>query len=393
MRPDEINAFGELAGDAARATSSRLHEAHAGIADRIWSGLGPATRPIKFAHDMLARGAYAAAGEVSRVVIRAGAAAAGVAAPRDGSSIEDTVGGRGVVGVLNAAFGDALHERGNRLAFAMALRQGGRDVPPVASALREAYPSATPRLAVFVHGLGRTDDAWLARRSGNEPYGDRLRAELGDTPLYVRYNTGRHISENGRELAALLSRVTSAWPTEVREIVIIGHSVGGLVTRSACHYGSGSVWAGRVRHVFTLGSPHTGSPVERLAGSAGTVLAKLPETRALAGVLNVRSAGIKDLAHGYLVDEDWMSGDRTALPPGGAGRSVPFNPDVEHLFIAAPPHRRLGGPLHLDLLSDPAVYEQIRRRLSAGRQLPPPRPALPSPRQEPPAPDERDQRP
>jgi triacylglycerol esterase/lipase EstA (alpha/beta hydrolase family) len=386
MRPEEVNAFGQLAGDAARATSSRLHEAHTGIADRVWRGLGPASRPLKFAHDMVAAGAYAAAGEVSRVVIRAGAAAASLAAPREGSSIEDTVAGRGVVGVLNGAFGDALHQRGNRLALAMTLRQGGRDVPPVASALRGAYLQATPRLAVFVHGLGRTDDAWLARRSGHEPYGDRLRAELGYTPLYVRYNTGRHISENGRELAALLSRVTAAWPVEVREIVLVGHSVGGLVARSACHYGAGSVWAGRVSHLFTLGSPHTGSPVERLAGSAGAVLAKLPETRALASALNVRSAGIKDLAHGYLVDEDWTSQDRAALPPAGEAHHVPFLPDVEHLFISTAPHRRLGGPLHLDLLSDPAVYEQIRSRLTPRRELPAPRPRLP-------APDEGDQRP
>jgi hypothetical protein len=378
MRPEEINAFGELAGDAARATSSRLHETHTGIADRVWSGLGPASRPVKFTHDVLARGAYAAAGELSRVLIRAGAAAAGLATPRDASSIDDTVTGRGVVGALNGAFGDALHQRGNRLALPMTLRRGGRDVPPLKPALRQAYPEATPRLAVFVHGLGRTEDGWLARRSGHQPYGDRLRTELGYTPLYVRYNTGRHISENGRELAGLLSQVIPAWPIEVREIVLIGHSVGGLVTRSACHYGAESVWVDRVRHVFTLGSAHAGSPVERLAGTAGAALARLPETRALAHTLNVRSAGIKDLAHGYLLDEDWLSQDRAALPPPG-GRHVPFLPGAEHLFISAARRRRLGGPLHVDLLSDPAVYEQIRRRLSGIRELPAPRPALPAP--------------
>jgi pimeloyl-ACP methyl ester carboxylesterase len=82
----------------------------------------------------------------------------------------------------------------------------------------------------------------------------RLRFELGYTPLYIRYNTGRHISENGRELAALLDRMTGEWPTEIHEIVVIGHSMGGLVGRSACHYGDGHIWPRKVRHVFTLGT-------------------------------------------------------------------------------------------------------------------------------------------
>jgi hypothetical protein len=388
MRPDEISALGELAGDAARATSARVQELHTGVARRIFRAVGPAALPVRVAHDAIARGAYAAAGEVSRAVVRAGATAAGLTASRDAASIEDTALGRGVVGVLNGAFGDSLHQRGNRLAVPMSLRRGGHDVEPSRDTLCQTYPDATPRLAVFLHGLGRTEEGWTARPSGQAPYGDRLQAELGYTPLYVRYNTGRHISENGRELAVLLGRMVSAWPTEVREIALIGHSVGGLVARSACHYGAGGLWVDRVRQVFTLGSPHGGSPVERLARTAGAALARVPETRPLAKTLNVRSAGIQDLAHGYLVDEDWLGDDwlsedrgredRGRLPAGGP-RPVPFLASAEHYFISAPPHRRLGGPLHVDLLGDPAVYEEIRRRLSRGREPAGPRLELPGP--------------
>ena len=49
-----------------------------------------------------------------------------------------------------------------------------------------------------------TEFAWGF--GGGETYGARLARDLGVTPVYVRYNTGRHISENGRSLAELLER-------------------------------------------------------------------------------------------------------------------------------------------------------------------------------------------
>jgi hypothetical protein len=378
MRPEEIAALGELAGDAARATAEQVHTVHDGIAQRVWKAIGPVSLPVRLAHDVIARGAYSAAGEVSRVVVRAGAGVVGRAAPRDAGSIEDSAAGRAVVGALNGAFGDSLHQRGNRLALPMTLRHDAHDLVMSRDALAQAYPAATPRLAVFLHGLARTDDAWTLRRPPQGTYGERLRAELGYTPLYIRYNTGRHISENGRELASLLSLLSSAWPVEVQEIALLGHSVGGLVAQSACHYGAESLWVGKVRHVFTLGSPHGGSPLERLTGSAVSLLAKLPETRAFAKALNARSSGIKDLGRGWLLDEEWLAGDARALPPGGS-RRVPFLPGAEHYFISAPARLRLGVGQQVDLLSHPGVYDQIHGRLSRGRELPAPPRALPAP--------------
>src|SRR5436309_2177677 len=139
------------------------------------------------------------------------------------------------------------------------------------------------------------------------PFGSRLREDLGYTPIYVRYNTGLHVSDNGRRLSEVLEAVAKAWPVDLEEIVLVGHSMGGLVARSACHYGEagGASWTGRVRHVFCLGTPHLGAPLERSANLAGWALTRLPETRPFGDLVNARSAGIKDLRFGSCIEEDW----------------------------------------------------------------------------------------
>jgi pimeloyl-ACP methyl ester carboxylesterase len=225
--------------------------------------------------------------------------------------------------------------------------------------------------------------------------------------LYVRYNSGRHISENGHELALLLERVVTSWPLPVTEITLIGHSMGGLVARSACHYAASSDWPSRVRHVFTLGSPHKGAPLEQLACAASDRLGALPETRAMQATLNLRSAGIKDLCHGFLCDEDWFGCDTKSFLRATA-RQIPFLRGANHYFVAATvsrdpdaPAGRLVGDLlvlhasawgrgrderltfpidhywhvgpahHMSLLNHPAVYEQVRKWLSERRALQP----------------------
>jgi hypothetical protein len=130
-------------------------------------------------------------------------------------------------GALNGAFGDSMHRRGNRLAVPMSLRLHGRNVELTERALAAAYPDATTRIAVFLHGLCETEEAWQFGAARHLPYGARLEAELGYTPLYVRYNTGRHISENGRDFAELLTHITTHWPVAVDEIVLVGHSTAG----------------------------------------------------------------------------------------------------------------------------------------------------------------------
>ena len=151
---------------------------------------------------------------------------------------------------LNGLLGDKLDEP---LAIPMAVRRVGEP--------------ATPRLAVFLHGLGETEYAW-----GSPSYGERLHEDLGITPVFIRFNTGRHISENGASLAALLDEVVASWPVEVEQIALIGHSMGGLVARSACHHGGD--WTALVRHTVSLGTPHSGAPLEQAVHAMSAALAR-----------------------------------------------------------------------------------------------------------------------
>jgi hypothetical protein len=91
----------------------------------------------------------------------------------------------------------------------MTLRHGGVDVASDRATLRRLFPTATPRVAVFLHGLCETEHAWSAserkqRQHDACRFGDRL-ADLGFTPLYVRYNSGLHIADNGVGSACCLS--------------------------------------------------------------------------------------------------------------------------------------------------------------------------------------------
>ena len=141
---------------------------------------------------------------------------------------------------------------------------------------------------MFVHGLCETEQAWWPserkqRTHGAFNFGGRVR-DIGFTPVYVRYNSGLHISDNGARLSTLLDELVEAWPVPVDEVALIGHSMGGLVARSACHHADrvGAGWVERTRHVFGLGTPHLGAPLERGVNAVAWSLRKVPETRRLA---------------------------------------------------------------------------------------------------------------
>ena len=134
-------------------------------------------------------------------------------------------------------------------------------------------------MAIFTHGLCETEAGWWlgAERHYGDPrvwHGSRLEGDLGFTPVTVRLNSGLHISDNGRRLATLIDQVVDAWPVPVEELLLVGHSMGGLINRSACHYGmkSDQRWIGRVRNVVTLGTPHLGAPLEQAAARLGVAL-------------------------------------------------------------------------------------------------------------------------
>src|SRR4051794_29713699 len=285
MLPSEVRATGELAGAAVGGGAKFIKEAHLGIASRPFGALGVLGAPVRAVHDRLSGVAY----DLVYKALAAGPRALVRFTPGNGIPAANTLRGSLALGALNGAVGDRLAESGNPLALDMTLRGGGD----------------SPRIAVFVHGLCETDDAWAL--FGRRPYGARLEEELGYTPLYLRYNTGLHISDNGRRLARLLEETVEAWAGPGEEIALVGHSMGGLVARSACHYGGD--WTRHVRHVFCLGAPHLGAPLEKAANAAAYAGARRREAPGVGKLGNGRSVGIKGLRSGSCAEEDWCDCD------------------------------------------------------------------------------------
>jgi pimeloyl-ACP methyl ester carboxylesterase len=372
MQPEELRALGDLAGDAIGGIATSVRDMHAGIAERAFNGVGIMATPVRLLHDRISTGAYRTVTTALRGAARAGAGAVSRTRPPDAPSLQASIRGRLMVGALNGAFGDRCAEA---LAGEMVVARPITD--------------PTERLAVFIHGLCETEDAWWLGARRYTPYGVRLQRELGWTPVYIRYNSGRPISENGGRLAELLGELTDAWPVPVEEIALVGHSMGGLVARCALHEGVDEPWISHVRHVFMLGTPHRGAPLEKAAKAAAGRLESLPETRALANALNIRSAGIRDLcrdceipylpsAKQYFVSATLsreasapagrLVGDLLVLPASAwdhVGRGQRLNFPLDH-------YRHVGRANHFELLNHPAIYEQIRQWLAGRVALPAP---------------------
>jgi pimeloyl-ACP methyl ester carboxylesterase len=317
----QLRALTRLAFQEAGLGAGGIEQVHRAIADRAF-----AAGPAKLLHDGISRAVYAG--------VRGGAALAGHAS----ALLPDREVSPAVLGVLNGLQGDEL-DPALQIPMTLSVEGDGR------------------RLAVFIHGLFETEHAWSY---GVGPrYGDRL---PGWTPVYVRYNTGRAIADNGRELAERLDEF------DADEVALIGHSMGGLVARSACH--AGGDWTQLVSHVITLGSPHTGAPLESAVHYAAEVLGEMPESRAFAALLRRRSPGIRDMRRGL---------------------DVPLLENARHCFVSATvtqqkdhpmarfvgdwlvlersaSHRtqvpfHVGSAHHLALLNHPAVYERLAAQL------------------------------
>ena len=241
---------------------------------------------------------------------------------------------------LNGVLGDYLVASKNPLAITMSLRREGHPLPMEAQALAAAIPQAGGKLAVLVHGLCMNDLQW--KRRGHD-HGAALARDLGYTPVYLHYNTGLHVSVNGRAFADLLDALLQVWPVPLSELAIIGHSMGGLVARSACHYAAVAHhgWLPRLDKLVFLGTPHHGAPLERGGNSVDTLLGISRYTAPFARLGKIRSAGITDLRYGNLVDEDWRGRDRFERS-GDVRRAVPLPEGVRCFNIAATTGKRVG---------------------------------------------------
>ncbi len=239
-----------------------------------------------------------------------------------------------ILAALNGVMGDRLLADQNPLAIRMTLRYRGevlnwQAAPPM--------PEASGKLLLMIHGLCRNDLQWDAQHEGQTVnHGQALAAELGFTPIYLRYNSGLHTSQNGRELASQLEQLIRHWPVPVEEISVLAHSMGGLIIRSAVHYAraDGLIWPQRLRNIVFLGTPHHGAPLERAGNIVDVVLGSTSFTAPLARLGQLRSAGITDLRFGCVLDEDWHGHDRFHRKPDNRQR-VPLPEGVACFAIAA----------------------------------------------------------
>jgi hypothetical protein len=203
--------------------------------------------------------------------------------------------------VLNGIWGDHLAATGNPLAIEMALRVHGHPLLPDAASLRHALPAPTGRVALLIHGLCMNDLQWA--RQGHH-HGEMLAREAGWTVLTLHYNSGLHVSDNGRRLSALLDELVAHWPVPLSELALVGHSMGGLVARAACHSGADAPWRRRLTRLVCLGTPHHGTRLERGGHWLGRALEWSPYAAPFARPGKARSAGITDLRWGNVQEAD-----------------------------------------------------------------------------------------
>ena len=245
-----------------------------------------------------------------------------------------------LLAALNGVIGHHLEASDNPLAIRMAFVSGGQALDLSADRLAE-LPSPGSKLLVLVHGLCMSEVGWS--RPGHD-HGEALAADLGYRPLYLRYNSGRHISTNGRELARCMEELVERWPAPIDELAIIGHSMGGLVARSACHHAraSGQRWLDRLDRLVFVGTPHHGAALERAGNLLDLLLEGSPYAAPLVRIGGNRSAGINDLRFGNLLDEDWQGRPRRYRRDPRT--PVPLPERVECHAIAASIGRRGGEP-------------------------------------------------
>jgi len=285
----------------------------------------------------------------------------------------------------NGVYGDYLSRTGNPLAIDMSLWHRGQRIDPddpMQGLEQRSDAAPANKLLVLVHGLCMNDRQW--NRDGHD-HGAALANELGYLPLYLRYNSGLQIESNGRMLAETLETLIGNWATPVDELVIMGHSMGGLVARSACHQGdeAGHVWPKHLRKLVFLGTPHHGALLERGGHGLDVVMDLSPYSMPLTRLSKARSAGITDLRHGTIsAGEDVVPlpsgvkcyaaaavraaersllgerliGDGLVTPDSALGR----HPDSTRMLAIPRSRQWVGyGMGHRELLNRPEVYDQI----------------------------------
>jgi pimeloyl-ACP methyl ester carboxylesterase len=389
---DDLRGASRLAIDATKRVTDVVESMHNTIGGGPAILGAPLAAPVRFINGLV----YGGIRGVTRLVGTSIELVLGQLAPLLGESAPGPE-REAVLAALNGVLGDYLAETKNPLAIEMRLRHDGEPIDLDTESLRAIFSPPSGKLLLLIHGSSMNDLQW--NRQGHD-HGKSLARELGYTPLYLHYNSGKHVSTNGRELDALLERLVTAWPVQVDEIVLLGHSMGGLVARSACHYAEapeshGRSWRRKLTRLVCVGTPHHGAPLERGGNWIDVLLGATRYSAPLARLGKLRSAGVTDLRFGNVLDEHWAGRDRfahgedprgvVALPEdvecyaiagttSPEGAENPFGdglvPVASALGKNGEPRLNLAFPQdhtwvgygigHLDLLCRPEVYARLR---------------------------------
>ena len=249
-----------------------------------------------------------------------------------------------LLAALNGVLGALLAATANPLATPMGWHRDGWPL--------NLQAPVTGKPLLLIHGLCMNDRQWA--RDGHD-HGAALAADAGYTPVYLRYNSGRHVSTNGAELSAAIEDLVAAWPRPIERLAIVGHSMGGLLARSAWQQAvdAGRAWPARVDDLVFLGTPHHGAPLERAGNWIDVLLGATPYAAPFARLGQVRSAGITDLRHGNLLDADWRGSDRFAR--GADQRRVVALPDGPRCWAIAASLAPVAGSFKERALGDGLV--------------------------------------
>lgn len=234
-----------------------------------------------------------------------------------------------MLSALNGAIGDHLLATQNPLAISMQLRKNGQALNR--SELMALIEKNSGKLLILIHGLCMNDLQW---RQDEHDHGVKLAEELGLSVVYLHYNTGRHISDNGQDLAELLHSL-SKLSSQTMKMYILAHSMGGLVARSAIEYAKtvDYSWPNTLKKLIFLGTPHHGAPLEKAGNWLDLVLANHHYSLPFARLAKGRSAGITDLRYGNLQKSDWHNVDR--FDNSGDQRSpIPLPTGVQCFAVA-----------------------------------------------------------
>lgn len=378
VHPSDVQGLGRLAIDGVIGVTDLVEHVHATVATTVFTSLGArrlatGTNPERTAG--LTGRIYRSVRGVTKLV---GGGLDLALSPLTRWPGEAAAPSREhFLAVINGVLGDHLESTGNPLAIDMALQHGGQPLSPSGAPIPAEYASS--HVVVFLHGLCLHPGHWTRdAESAVEALPERVAHQPGRTALHLQYNSGRSIDANGRELTALLDDLHARWPVPIEQLSLVGHSMGGLVARSAAHHGTmgKQAWTATLERIITLGSPHAGAPLERAGHRFETMMGWLPYTRPFNRLGRMRSAGIIDLRHGRITDRGVtpMLPEQTRLHLLAASRSPSHAPKHagdglvpidSALALAAKGsnnpvhHHRVHECGHIDLMHHPEAAERV----------------------------------